>query len=88
MRGKADTTRVILGYTRQELMDRLESQFVDGMTWGNYGNKRGCWSVDHIRPISTFPPDATAAEINSLSNLRPLWHGMNASKKFNRWEWD
>lgn len=43
------------------------------------------WSIDHSRPISSFPMTTTLAEINALKNLRPMWHRKNCAKK-NKWE--
>lgn len=85
LRNKTDKTAAILGYTVEDLRIHLESHFQPGMSWDNYGNKRDSWSIDHTRPISTFPATATPAEINALSNLRPMWHPENCSKK-NKWE--
>lgn len=56
-----------------------------GMSWDNYGKRIDQWSIDHSRPISSFPATATLAEINALENLRPMWHRKNCSKK-NKWE--
>jgi hypothetical protein len=75
----------MLGYKVNELISHLEKQFTEGMGWHNYGNKAGHWSIDHIRPISSFPQSATIAEINALSNLQPLWHSENCRKK-NKWD--
>lgn len=85
MRGKSDKTREMLGYGSEELKSHLESKFEPGMSWGNYGNKAGCWSIDHTRPISSFPSEAKVSEINALSNLKPMWHSKNCSKG-NKWE--
>ena len=42
----------LVGYSRKELMDHLEKQFVNGMSWDNYG-KYG-WHIDHIIPKCNF----------------------------------
>lgn len=85
LRNKTDKTSNLLGYTVKELCDHLESHFQDGMSWDNYGKGRHQWSIDHSRPISSFPETATLAEINALENLRPMWHIENCAKK-NKWE--
>lgn len=41
--------------------------------------------MDHTRPVSSFPMSTTVAEINALSNLRPMWHVDNCSKG-NKWK--
>ena len=84
LRGKTDKTRNLLGYSVDALRSHIESKFVDGMSWENYGRGKGQWSIDHIRPISKFPPTATIKEINALENLQPLWHSENCRKR-NKW---
>lgn len=68
-----------LGFTPSQLRKHLEAQFEPGMSWDNYG--RHGWHVDHIKPISTFPKAASLREINSLSNLRPLWEHENCGRR-------
>ncbi len=85
LKNKTDRTYHLLGYTPGELKQHLEANFRKGMTWENYGMKKGQWSIDHTRPISSFPIEADLKEINKLSNLMPMWHSQNCSKK-NKWE--
>ena len=70
-----------LPYSVDELKDHLERQFVDGMTWDNYGS---FWHVDHIVPVAAFPiigPDCDGFRACwALSNLRPLKAEENLSK--------
>lgn len=75
---KTKRSNELLGYSRDELKSHLECQFVDGMTWKNWGK----WHIDHIKPISTFPRDAAISEINALTNLRPLWAKDNLRRRF------
>ncbi len=70
----------LLGYTIEELMNHLEKQFTDGMTWENYGE----WHVDHIIPMASFMFESTD-DIGfklcwCLNNLQPLWAIDNLSK--------
>lgn len=67
-----------LGYTADQLRKRIEYQFVDGMTWGNYGD----WEIDHKIPMSIFlrRGETRTHIINSLSNLQPMWKFENRSK--------
>jgi len=62
-------------------MSHLESMFVDGMSWENYG---GGWHVDHILPLSSFEYETTDDDSFktawALSNLQPLWASENISK--------
>lgn len=85
LRNKTDRTKVMLGYTSKELRSHLEKYFQQNMSWENYGKGVNQWSIDHTRPISSFPITASLSEINSLENLRPMWHAENCSKK-NKWE--
>jgi len=71
----------IVGYTLEELMAHLESQFKDGMTWENRGSY---WHIDHIKPKSWFVfetiEDPAFKECWALSNLQPLKAEENLSK--------
>jgi len=77
---KTNKTFELLGYTIEELINHLEKQFVNGMTWENYGE----WHVDHIRPMSSFnftsPEDPEFKKCWRLENLQPLWGPDNLSK--------
>lgn len=56
----------------------LESRFVEGMTWENYGTE---WEIDHIIPIKYENP--TIEEVVKrlhYKNTQPLWASLNASK--------
>jgi hypothetical protein len=70
----------VLKYSPEELILRLEKQFVDGMSWDNYGK----WHVDHILPITSFNineiGDEEFMKCWSLSNLQPLWGDENVRK--------
>ncbi len=70
----------VLKYSPEELILRLEKQFVDGMSWDNYGK----WHVDHILPITSFNineiGDEEFIKCWSLSNLQPLWGDENVRK--------
>lgn len=70
----------ILGYTQEELINHLEKQFKNGMTWDNYGE----WHVDHKRPITSFIfkniSDEDFKKCWSLENLQPMWGSENISK--------
>ena len=66
-----------VGCTPEQLKAHIESLFLEGMTWDNYG-KYG-WHVDHIRPVSSFKPEEWE-QINHYTNLQPLWAEDNISK--------
>jgi hypothetical protein len=67
-------------FTLNELKNHLEIQFVEGMSWDNYGE----WHVDHIKPKVNFdynsPVDIAFKECWSLNNFQPLWRSDNLSK--------
>ena len=71
----------LVGYNLGDLRKHLESQFVDGMSWDNYGI---VWHIDHIVPISAF--SITSYECGdfkrcwSLENLQPLFAKDNLRK--------
>lgn len=74
----------LVGYTLKELMNNLESKFINDMSWDNYGRKKGGWSIDHIIPISSFNfesyNDDEFKKCWALENLRPLDHIENIRK--------
>lgn len=71
-------TYEILGYSRDDLMSRMESMFTGEMSWDNYGD----WHIDHIVPVSWFLEREVfdPSVINALNNLQPLWAADNLSK--------
>lgn len=73
-----------LGYSRDALIQHLESQFQPGMSWANYGRAPGrvSWEVDHIKPVTAFDhADPEQFKVCwGLQNLRPLWAAENRAK--------
>ena len=71
-----------LGCSVEELKEHIEKQFKPGMTWNNWGNKTTSWSLDHIKPISSFnlTDRQQFLEANNYRNLQPLWHVDNIRK--------
>ena len=76
---KTSKTENQLGYSSEDLKIHIESLFLEGMSWKNYGD----WHIDHIRPLSSFNESYDASMVNSLDNLRPLWKEDNL-KKYNK----
>ena len=72
----------LVGYTLVELKAHLESQFLTGMCWGNWGR----WHIDHIKPVSSFnfskPEDPDFKHCWALENMQPLWARKNLRKSF------
>jgi len=79
---KEQKTLELLDYTPLQLKENIESKFLDGMCWENYGE----WHIDHIRPISSFDKNTKPSVVNSLDNLQPLWAKDNLSKG-NKFDW-
>lgn len=75
---KYDRTEEVLGYTKEDLVSHIESNFKPGMSWDNYGD----WHIDHIVPIVVFIKKGVECpkKINALENLQPLWAIENLSK--------
>lgn len=80
--GKTGLTHEVLGYTGEQLRQRMECQFESGMSWDNHGE----WHVDHRIPISRFIKrnETRPHIVNALSNLQPMWASDNISKR-DRW---
>lgn len=66
----------IIGCTPQELANHLASQFVDGMTFDNYG----AWHIDHIVPLASAKTEKDVISLCHYSNLQPLWAQDNLRK--------
>ena len=68
-----------IGCSLEDLKKHLENQFVDGMSWDNYGE----WHVDHIVPCASFDlsdPNQQRICFN-FRNLQPLWAKDNQRKQ-------
>jgi len=77
---KSTSTLELLGCSIEEFKNHLERQFINGMSWDNYGYYG--WHIDHIKPCDSF--DLTLEEEQRkcfhYSNLQPLWAKDNLSK--------
>ncbi len=71
-----------LGCSIDFLKVYLENKFVEGMSWSNYGNRRGQWSIDHMIPLSKLDLADRQQLLKAchFSNLQPLWHVDNVTK--------
>lgn len=74
-----------LGYSSRQLYEHLESRFLSGMSWQNFGLKG--WHIDHIRPIASFELTEPMSVVSALDNLQPLWAHDNLSKG-KKWQTD
>ena len=73
---KRASTKDILGCTYDELMQHMESQFTEGMSWDN----RSEWHVDHIIPLASAQTEDEILALCHYTNLQPLWAGENLLK--------
>lgn len=74
----------LVPYSLKEYKNHLQSLWEPWMTWESYGNRPGCWVVDHIKPVVSFTfntyTDKGFQECWALSNLRPLSYEKNCIK--------
>ena len=66
----------MVGCSFKELKSYLESKWVNGMNWENYGE----WEIDHIIPLSKDDTREGFIRLNHYSNLQPLWKEDNRRK--------
>jgi hypothetical protein len=82
LKGQSKSARTIelVGISIEGFKAHLESQFKDGMSWGNYSFKG--WHIDHIVPCASY--DLTDPEQQKqcfhYTNLQPLWWWENLAK--------
>lgn len=76
---KSCSTVKLIGCPVELLRFHLETQFVAGMSWGNYGKM---WHVDHIRPCASFDLSDPEQQKQCFhySNLQPLFVEDNLKK--------
>jgi hypothetical protein len=81
-REKSAPTLALLGcQTREELKQYVESKWLTGMSWDNYGKRNG-WNLDHIRPCASFDLSDAKQQHQCFhyTNLQPLWWEDNMKK--------
>ena len=66
----------ILGETFDNVRLHIEKQFIDGMSWSNFGE----WHIDHIVPLSSGKNQDEWVKLNHYKNLQPLWAKENLQK--------
>lgn len=68
----------LCGITSKELRAYLESNFLEGMSWDNYG----LWHIDHIKPCKLFDLTNIMEQKKCFhyTNLQPLWATDNKKK--------
>jgi hypothetical protein len=65
-----------IGCSREDFKAYIESHFVEGMTWDNYGE----WHIDHTKPLCTAKTEEDVFTLNHYTNLRPMWWFDNLAK--------
>lgn len=79
-RNISKNTLKLIGCNRDQFLKYIESLFIEGMNWENYGIKG--WHVDHILPLSSFDLTKEEEVIKACNykNLQPLWWKDNLEK--------
>lgn len=77
---KCFQTEELVGLNKRDFMAYIESKFLPGMSWENYGHDT--WHIDHIAACSLW--DLTDPEQQKkcfhYTNLQPLWAPDNLDK--------
>lgn len=77
----------ILKCTAEEFKNHIERQFLNWMSWDNYGNvcetlEYSCsWDLDHIIPVSWAQTEEEVYLLNHWSNFQPLCSKINRFDK-------
>jgi hypothetical protein len=85
--GKSKRCLEYVGCSLEHFKKHIEEQFLEGMSWDNYGvdkdgNKVKAWHIDHKIPCKAFNL-SNETEIKACfhyRNLRPLWASDNIAK--------
>jgi len=77
---KTKNYRKLIGCSAKKLSKHIESQFLPGMSWDNYGYHG--WHIDHIVPCSAFDlsKEEEQRKCCHYTNLQPLWAKDNLTK--------
>ena len=66
---KKSKTYEIIGISYDDFRKYIESKFLDGMNWDNYGK----WHLDHIIPMCSATSEIEAISLCHYENFQPLW---------------
>lgn len=82
---KSKRSLELLGCDIAEFLKYIESLWLPGMTWENYGKGAASWEVDHIVACSKFDLSVPVQQHACFhySNQQPLW-GVDNRRKSNR----
>ena len=80
---KDNETVKYIGCSFESYKEYIESLFIEGMSWNNYGK----WHIDHIKPIDafSFEEDKQIYEAFNFKNTQPLWAEDNL-RKGSKWD--
>lgn len=72
----SSSTLDLIGCSTENLKKYLESKFLPGMSWDNYGRGPGKWQIDHIKRLASFNllDLEEQRRANSYLNLQPIWY--------------
>jgi len=73
---KKSDTQNIIGCDFHEFKLYIESQFLSGMNWENYGK----WHLDHKVPVSWATNEEEVYKLNHYLNFKPMWAEDNMKK--------
>jgi hypothetical protein len=71
-------TTNLVGCDYEFLINYIESKFINGMSWDNYGYYG--WHLDHIIPLSSAKTEEELCKLFHYTNLQPLWAEDNLRK--------
>jgi hypothetical protein len=76
---KSERTKELLGCDLKFFKEFVEHQFIDGMTWNNWG---ALWELDHVIPISHFNLVEKPERLKAFNytNCKPVLKSYNRSK--------
>ena len=82
---KKEGSEKLLGASYTLVMSHIESLFIEGMSWENYGRcvEGDCYSYWHIDHKISLNTASTKEEMETLchyTNLQPLWAIDNLQK--------
>jgi hypothetical protein len=74
------STIALIGCDKETFLKHIESKFIKGMNWENYGLKG--WHIDHVIPLSSFNilDENELKKACHYTNLQPLWWRDNLKK--------
>ena len=73
---KSARTEELVGADYRTVMFYIESKFIFGMSWENYGE----WHIDHKKPLALAKTEKQLIKLFNYKNLQPLWAEENISK--------